>query len=185
MYGLKQAPKPWYDRLSNFLLSHDYERGTIDKTLFIKNSNFAIILVQIYVDDIIFGATNDSLCKEFVAAMQGEFEMSMMGELSFFLGLHVKQSKDDIFLSQSKYCKEILKKFEMEKCKEATTPMSISYYMDGDAAGKAVDQDKYRGLIVFLSTLQPVGQTLCLECAFVLDFSQIQKNHTLKMPKEF
>ncbi|XP_068486441.1 uncharacterized mitochondrial protein AtMg00820-like [Phaseolus vulgaris] len=86
-----------------------------------------------------------SLCKEFVAAMQGEFEMSMMGELSFFLGLHVKKSKDDIFLSQSKYCKEILKKFEMEKCKEATTPMSISYYMDGDAAGKAVDQDKYRG----------------------------------------
>ena len=70
-----------------------------------------------------------------VATMQGEFEMSMMGELSFFLGLLVKQTKDEIFLCQSKYCKEILKKFEMESCKEASTPMPSSCYMDADAAG--------------------------------------------------
>jgi len=75
---------------------------------------------------------NDGLCKEFVAAMQGEFEMLMMGELSFFLGLQVKQTKDGIFLCQSKYCKEILKKFEMENCKAATTPMSIRCYMSAD-----------------------------------------------------
>jgi len=79
--------------------------------------------------------------------MKGEFEMSMMGELSFFLGLQVKQTKDEIFLSQSKYCKEILNKFEMESCKEASTPMPSSCYMDADAAGKSVDQTKYRGLI--------------------------------------
>ena len=119
----------------------------VDKTLFIKKSNYEIILVQIYVDDIIFGATEDSLCEEFVLAMQGEFEMSMMGELSFFLGLQVKQTKDEIFLCESKYCKEILKKFEMESCKEASTPMPSSCYMDADAAGKGVDQTKYRGLI--------------------------------------
>ena len=112
--GLKQAPRQWYERLSNFLLSHGYERGMIDKTLFIKKANSEIILVQIYVDDIISGATKDSFCEEFVATMQGKFEMSMTGELSFFLGLQVKQSKDDIFLCQSKYCKEILKKFEIE-----------------------------------------------------------------------
>jgi len=122
----------------------------IDKTLFIKKSNSEIILVQIYVDDIIFGATQDSLCEEFVAAMKGEFEMSMMGELSFFLGLQVKQTKDGIFLCESKYCKEILKKFEMECCKEASTPMPLSYYMDADVAGKGVDQTKYTGLICFL-----------------------------------
>jgi len=104
-------------------------------------------LVQIYVDDIIFGATKDSLCEEFVVAMQEEFDMSMMGELSFFLGLQVKQSEDGIFLSQSKNCKEILKKFEMESCKEASTPMPSSCYMDVDVAGKEVDQTKYRGLI--------------------------------------
>ena len=118
LYGLKQAPRQWYERLSNFLLSHGYERGMIDKTLFIKKANSEIILVQIYVDDIIFCATKDSLCEEFVAAMQGKFEMSMMGELSFFLGLQVKKPKDGIFLCQSKYCKEILKKFEMRVAKK-------------------------------------------------------------------
>ncbi|XP_068462482.1 uncharacterized mitochondrial protein AtMg00810-like [Phaseolus vulgaris] len=119
----------------------------IDKTLFIKKANFEIILVQIYVNDIIFGATKDCLCEEFVVAMQSEFEMSIMGELSFFLGLQVKQSKDEIFLCQSKYCKEILEKFEMESCKEASTHMPSSCYMDADAAGKGVDQTKYRVLI--------------------------------------
>ena len=151
LYGLKQAPRQWYKRLSNLLLSHGYERGMIGKTLFIKKSNFEIILVQIYVDDIIFDATQNSLCEDFVAAMQGEFEMSMMGELSFFLGLQFKQTKDGIFLCQSKYCKEILKKFEMESCKEASTLMPSSCYMDVDAAGKGVDQTKYRGLNWFLT----------------------------------
>jgi len=140
----------------------------IDKTLFIKKSNSEIILVQIYVDDIIFCATKDSLCEDFVAAMQGEFEMSMMGELSFFLGLQVKQTKDGIFLCQSKYCKEILKKFEMESCKEASTPMPSSCYMDADAAGKGVDQTKYRGLIgslLYLTASRPdIMFVVCL-CA--------------------
>jgi len=90
LYGLKQTPRQWYERLSNFLLSHNYERGKIDKSIFIKKSKFAIILVQIYVVDIIVGAINDCLCEEFLAAMQGEFEMSMMGELSFFLGLQIR-----------------------------------------------------------------------------------------------
>ena len=114
--------------------------------------------MQIYIDDIIFGATQDSLCEEFVVAMKGEFEMSMMGELSFFLGLQVKQTKDGIFLCQSKYCKEILKKFEMASCKEANTPMPSSCYMDADAAGKGVDQTKYRGLIgslLYLTASRP------------------------------
>ena len=116
LYGLKQAPRQCYERLSNFLLSHGFEKRMIVKTLFIKKANSDIILVQIYVDDIIFGATKDNLCEEFVVAMQGEFEISMMGEFFFFLGLQVKQSKHGIFLCQSKYCKEILKKFEMESC---------------------------------------------------------------------
>jgi len=102
--GLNKLQDSGMRDLENFLLSHSYERGKIDKTFFIKKSKSIIILVQIYVDDIIFGATNDSLCEEFVPAIQREFEMSMMGELSFFLGLQVKQSKDGIFLSQTKYC---------------------------------------------------------------------------------
>jgi len=100
--------------------------------------------------------------------MQGEFEMSMMGELSFFLGLKVKQSKDGIFLCQSNYCKEILKKFEMESCKEASTPMLSSYYMDADVAEKRVDQTKFRGLIgslLYLTTSRPYIMFVVCLCA--------------------
>jgi len=77
--------------LSNFLLSQGYKRGKTDKTLFVKKACNDIILVQVYVDDIIFGSTNEILCEQFVKAMQGEFEMSMMGELNYFLCLQIKQ----------------------------------------------------------------------------------------------
>ena len=90
LYGLKQAPRAWYERLSKFLLENGFNRRKIDNTLFIKTKGKDMLLVQIYVDDIIFGATNESLCQEFSRVMQGKFEMSMMGELNYFLGLQIK-----------------------------------------------------------------------------------------------
>ena len=114
LYDLKQAPRAWYERLSKFLLEKDFSRGKVDTTLFIKRKYDDILLVQIYVDDIIFGSTNDSLCKEFSLDMQSEFEMSMMGELNYFLGLQIKQTKEGIFVNQAKYCKELIKRFDME-----------------------------------------------------------------------
>jgi len=90
LYGLKQAPRKWYERLKNLLLSQGYKCGTSEKTLFIKKNGEDIILVQVYVDDIIFGSTNESLCETFVKVMKIKFEMSMMGELNYFLGLQVK-----------------------------------------------------------------------------------------------
>ena len=94
LYGLKQAPTAWYERLSKFLISSGFKMGKIDTTLFIKLTENDILIVQIYVDDIIFGATNVSLCEEFAKYMHSEFEMSMMGELNFFLGLQIKQLKE-------------------------------------------------------------------------------------------
>ncbi|GJT52269.1 putative ribonuclease H-like domain-containing protein [Tanacetum coccineum] len=114
LYGLHQAPKAWYATISTFLLKHGYRRGTIDKTLFLKKHKRYIILVQVYVDDIIFGSTKKAWCDEFEALMKGEFEMSAMGELTFFLGLQVQQRPDGIFISQNKYVKEILHKFDLE-----------------------------------------------------------------------
>ena len=87
VYGLKRAPRQLYERLSNFLLSQKYERGKIDKTLFIKRVGNNIILSQVYVDDIIFGLTNEKLCQEFVATTEGELGMSMIEGLNYFLGL--------------------------------------------------------------------------------------------------
>ncbi|GJW48315.1 retrovirus-related pol polyprotein from transposon TNT 1-94 [Tanacetum coccineum] len=87
LYGLKQAPKAWYDRLKAFLIKHEYSMGMVDNTLFTKKSKSHLIIVQIYVDDIIFGSTSQNLCDDFAKIMHEEFEMSMMGELNFFLGL--------------------------------------------------------------------------------------------------
>jgi len=145
LYGLKQAPRQWYEKLSNFLLSQGYERGKTDKTLLIKKACNNIILVQVYVDDIIFGSTNEILCEQFVKAMQGEFEMSMMGELNYFLGLQIKQFQHDTFLCQSKYCRELLKKFDMENCKEASTLIATRCSLDTDVNGKDYDQTRFRG----------------------------------------
>jgi len=75
--------------------------------------------------------------------MQREFEMLMMGELNYFLRLHIKQMKTRTFLSQTKYCRDVLRNFEMENCKEASTPISRSFYLDGDENGTAVDQTKF------------------------------------------
>ncbi|GJR02558.1 putative ribonuclease H-like domain-containing protein [Tanacetum coccineum] len=103
LYGLHQAPRAWYAILSTFLLKNGYRRGTIDKTLFIKKDKNDIMLVQVYVDDIIFGSTKKSWCDEFEALMKSRFQMSSMGELTFFLGLQVKQKEDGIFISQDKF----------------------------------------------------------------------------------
>ena len=115
-----------------FLLENGFNRGKIDTTLFIKTRGKDMLLVQIYVDDIIFGATNESLCQEFSKVMQGEFEMSMMGELNYFLGLQIKQGKDGTFINQAKYTKELIKKFKMENAKPYNTPMSSSIKLDKD-----------------------------------------------------
>ena len=106
-----------------------------------------MIIVQIYVDDIIFGATNPHLCKEFEQLMQGEFEMSMVGELSYFLELHIRQMDEDIFIKQAKYVKDLLKKYGLECCKKISMSMATSTKLDADEAGKAVDQKTYRGMI--------------------------------------
>nr|GEZ38632.1 hypothetical protein [Tanacetum cinerariifolium] len=111
MYGLHQAPRAWYGTLSKYLLKNGFQRGTIDQTLFIRRQRKDFILVQVYVDDIIFGSSNPQLCREFEALMHKKFQMSAMGELNFFLGLQVLQKEDGIFLSHDKYIGDILKKF--------------------------------------------------------------------------
>lgn len=102
LYWLKQAPRAWYERLSKFLLENGLKRGKVDKTLFLKSKGTDFLIVQVYVDDIIFGATNESLCKEFSNLMSREFEMSMMGELNFFLGLKIKQTEKGTYIHQQK-----------------------------------------------------------------------------------
>ncbi|GJR18701.1 putative ribonuclease H-like domain-containing protein [Tanacetum coccineum] len=158
LYGLHQAPRAWYATLSTFLLKSGYRRGTIDKTLFIKKDKNDIMLVQVYVDDIIFGSTKRSWCDEFEALMKSRFQMSSMGELTFFLGLQVKQKEDGIFISQDKYVAEILKKFDFANVKTASTPIETQKPLTKDEEAADVDVHLYRSMIgslMYLTASRP------------------------------
>ncbi|KAK1392928.1 hypothetical protein POM88_011984 [Heracleum sosnowskyi] len=173
IYGLKQAPRKWYDTLSGFLLENGFVRGIIDKTLFSKKHKGDMILVQVYVDNIIFGSTNDELCKRFAKLMLSKFEMSMMGELKFFLGLQVSQRSNGIFICQSKYLKELLKKYHMEDSASARTPSSTAIKLGASDNSIKVDVTSYRGMIgslLYLTASRPdIMYATCLCARFQAD----------------
>ncbi|GJQ91861.1 copia protein [Tanacetum coccineum] len=131
LYGLKQAPKAWYDRLKSFLLNHKYTMGLVDNTLFTKKRDSHMISVQIYVDDIIFRSICQDLCDDFSKIMYDEFEMSMMGEINFYLGL--------------------------EDSKPIKSPMSFETKLNWDEDEESVDDTKYRGMIELIFSDPPTS----------------------------
>jgi hypothetical protein len=139
-YGLKQAPRAWYECLRDFLLTNGFKVDNADPTLFTKTIDKDLFICQIYVDDIIFGSTNKSSCEEFSRIMIQKFEMSMMGELKYFLGFQIKQLQEGTFIYQTKYIQDILKKFGMKNAKPIKTPMGTNVHVDLDTGGKSVDQ---------------------------------------------
>ncbi|GJX20778.1 putative ribonuclease H-like domain-containing protein [Tanacetum coccineum] len=168
LYGLHQAPRAWYETLSTYMLDNEFQRGKIDKTLFIKRYKGDILLVQVYVDDIIFGSTKKELCNAFEKLMHEKFQMSSMGELTFFLGLQVEQKKDGIFISQDKYVGEILKKFGFTKVKTASTPIETQKPLLKDENGEEVDVHMYRSMIgslMYLTSSRPDIMFAVCACA--------------------
>nr|GEY28125.1 uncharacterized mitochondrial protein AtMg00810-like [Tanacetum cinerariifolium] len=147
LYGLHQAPRAWYETLANYLLENGFQRGKIDQTLFIKKQKGDILLVQVYVDDIIFGSTNKDTCKAFEKLIKDKFQMGSIGELTLFLGLQVKQKPDGIFISQDKYVAEILRKFGLTDRKSASTPIDTEKPLLKDPDGEDVDVHTYRSMI--------------------------------------
>ena len=123
IYGLKQAPRARYYCLDKYFHQQGFSKGSADSNLYTKPENDKLLIVVVYVDDIIFGSNEESMSQKFSSATQQEFEMSLLGELTFFLGLQVHQTTDCIFLSQAKNLKQILKKYGMEECKHVSTPI--------------------------------------------------------------
>nr|GEV74229.1 putative ribonuclease H-like domain-containing protein [Tanacetum cinerariifolium] len=147
LYGLHQAPRACYETLSTYLLENGFHRGQINKTLFIKRFKGDILLVQVYVDDIIFGSTKKEMCTEFEKIMHKRFQINSIGELTFFLGLQVTQKNDGIFISQDKYVDKILKKFGFSTMKKASTHMETSKPLLKDIEAEDVNVQLYRSMI--------------------------------------
>ncbi|GJX97990.1 putative ribonuclease H-like domain-containing protein, partial [Tanacetum coccineum] len=168
LYGLHQAPRAWYETLANYLLGNGFKRGKIDQTLFNKKQKGDILLVQVYVDDIIFGSTNKELCTGFEKLMKDKFQMSSMGELTFFLGLQVQQKVDGIFISHDKYVAEILKKFNYTDVKSASTLVDLEKPLVKDRDADDVDVHLYRSMIgslMYLTASRPDIMFAVCACA--------------------
>nr|GEW18713.1 hypothetical protein [Tanacetum cinerariifolium] len=168
LYGLKQAPRAWYDELLKFLISKGFTKGTIDPTLFTIRYEKDIMLVQIYVDDIIFGSTNPKYSKRFEKLKHSRFEMSLVGGMKFFLGLKIHQSPSGIFINQAKYSLRILHKHGMDKGQSIGTPMAMKPKLDAELSENPIDQTDYRsriGSLMYLTSSRPdIVQAVCF-CA--------------------
>ncbi|GJS62164.1 putative ribonuclease H-like domain-containing protein [Tanacetum coccineum] len=162
LYGLHQAPRAWYETLTTYLLENRFRRGTIDKTLFIKKDKCDILLVQVYVDDIIFGSTKKSLCVEFEQTMHKRFHMSFIGELTFFLGLQ---------------------KFDFITVKTPSTPIETNKALLKDEEFENVDVHIYRSMIgslMHLTSSRPDIMFVVCACARFQVTPKVSHLHAVK-----
>jgi hypothetical protein len=183
LYGLKQAPRACYKCLRDFLIENGFRIGKADSTLFTRKMGKDLFVCQIYVDDIIFGSTNKSFCDEFSKIMMDRFEMSMMGILTIFLGFQIKQAKEGTFISQTKYTRDVLKKFGMDKAKPIKTPMGTNGHLDLDLSSTSVDQKVYRSMIGSLLYLCASRPDIMLSVCMCARFQAAPKDCHLRAVK--
>jgi hypothetical protein len=167
LYGLKQASWAWYARLRTFFIEQRYVMGSVEKTPFTLKHGYDFLLVQIYVDDIIFGGSSHVLVSSYQEMMEKELQMSIMKEITFLLGIQVKEMKQGTFIHQAKYTNDLMKKFDMAELKPVSTPMSIAMALDPNKNGKTIDQREYRSMIgslLYLTTTWPDIQFVVCLC---------------------
>jgi hypothetical protein len=158
LYNLKQAPRAWYARLDKYLLQQGFKRGMSNNNIYLRIEKDSLLVTMVYVDDIIFGCNNDESSHKFSQEMSKEFEMSMIGEITFFLGLQITQSPKGMFITQSKYLKEILKKFGMAESAPVSTPMTTNCKLNKEDESPSVDSTLYRsmvGSLLYLTASRP------------------------------
>eukprot|EP00253_Pinus_taeda_P004113 PITA_04113 len=158
LYGLKQAPKAWYAILDHYLQQQGFKKGVARSNLYIKTDEDKLLVILVYLDDLIFASNNDEMSHEFSQNMSKQFEMSMIGELSYFLGLQVFQTMAGMFISQAKYLKNMLKRYGMEDCALKSTPMTTNCKLSKDDDSPPVDATHYRstiGALLYLIAMRP------------------------------
>ncbi|KAK6125405.1 hypothetical protein DH2020_040832 [Rehmannia glutinosa] len=183
LYGLKQAPKQWHEKFDSTMKSNSFKINECDKCVYIKGTTNDYVIVCLYVDDMLIMGSSHDLIMKTKNMLKSKFEMSMMGKLNFFLGLQIKQSQEGIYISQSKYTKELLKKFGIEEGRTVTTPMATNIKIDTDEKGKSVDQTKYRGMIGSLLYLTASGPDILYVVCICARFQSNPKQSHLSAVK--
>jgi len=158
LYGLKQARRQWFQKLTTFLFTHGFPQAASDHTLFIKSTSTSFIVILIYVDDIILAGTSLEVFDELKAALHKAFCNKNLGQLKFFLGLEVARTSKGISLSQRKYYLELLEDVDLTSCKPASTPLDPSTRLYQDGGSPYPDITAYRrlvGRLLYLTTTRP------------------------------
>eukprot|EP00253_Pinus_taeda_P026483 PITA_26483 len=158
LYGLKQAPRAWYSRIYAYLIENGFDKCEGEPTLYIKENGSKILIVVLYVDDLIFTSNDASLIVDFKAVMKGEFEMTDLGFLRYFLGIKVDQSENGVFIYQDKYVEAVLKRFNMQNSKAAVTPTIVGLKLTKEDSSKDFDPKLYKsivGSLMYLTATRP------------------------------
>ena len=164
--------------MTTYLTEHGFKRGSTDTTLFIRKDKNSFVVAQIYVDDIIFGATNDSFAHSFVDEMKVMFKMSIVGELTYILGLQVKQTDSGIYINQAKYARNLVKRFGLDKAAHARTPMAANAKLTSDPSGESIDVTLYRSMIGCLLYLTASRPDIAFNVGVCSRFQSNPKFHT-------
>jgi hypothetical protein len=183
LYVLKQALRAWYEYLRDFLIENSFRIGKADSTLFTRKMGKDLFVCQIYNDDIIFGSINVLFCEKFSKIMIDRFEVSMMGELKYFLSFQIKQLEDDTFISQTKYTFDLLKKYGMDKAKPIKILLGINGHLDLNMGGKSVDQNVYHFMIGSLFYLCASMPNIIISVCMCLRFKGTPKECHLRVVK--
>jgi hypothetical protein len=183
LYVLKQALRAWYEYLRDFLIENSFRIGKADSTLFTRKMGKDLFVCQIYNDDIIFGSINVLFCEKFSKIMIDRFEVSMMGELKYFLSFQIKQLEDGTFISQTKYTFDLLKKYGMDKAKPIKILLGINGHLDLNMGGKSVDQNVYHFMIGSLFYLCASMPNIIISVCMCARFKATPKECHLRVVK--
>jgi len=158
LYGLKQAPRAWYGRIDDYLTGSGFQKSLSEATLYVKRINDDVLIISLYVNDLLVTGSNTVQVAEFKLNMMQVFEMTNLGLMSFFLGMEIMQNREEIFICQKKYSKEILKKFQMDNCKPTATPMNQKDKFNKEDDTARADEEKFRswiGCLMYLTATRP------------------------------
>jgi hypothetical protein len=183
LYGLKQAPRAWYNRIDEHLHKLGFVKSLSEATLYVKGTDANLIIVSVYVDDLLVTGSDKTLIEDFKAEMLNVFEMTDLGLMSYFLGMEVKQSNDGIFICQTKYAKQILKKFHMESCKSTSTPMNLKEKFNKNDGTNKVNEGLYRSLIGCLMYLTATRFDIAFVVSLLSHFIQCASELHLQVAK--
>jgi len=159
LYGLKQAPRAWFSKIESYFVKKGFERSTSDHTLFTKKEGETdVLIVNLYVDDLIFTGSSEKMFEEFKRSMKREFEMTDLGYMRYFLGVEVTQTSSGIFICQKKYANEVLERFGLQNCSPVKNPIVPGCKLTKDVGGLKVDATIYKqmvGSLMYLTATRP------------------------------